>query len=280
MHCDTACRCFEEEKSFLDDSLAVTPKKAAYLKEWHQCFALFVRDDTKNPYSYYRAMLDSFKAELENPPDNLTPYFTLEGASLIDSADKVCCLKNDGIRAVTLTWNGENKLAGGKDSDKALTLLGREVIRGLNKNRIFTDLSHLNEKSFYGAIEEALYPIATHSNCRALCDSKRNLTDEQIRLIAERQGLIGLCFYPDFLNGEPFEAIYQNIYHLLSLGCENSIAIGSDFDGGEMSKSLDGIDKLSALYSFLEKRGLQKELLYKIFYANALKCFDKTITMI
>lgn len=265
---------------FNDQNLAVTPKKAEFLNDWRQCFAVFIKDDAENPYCIYRRMLENFKSKLKRKPSNLTPYFTLEGASLIDSKEKVLTLKNDGIKAVTLTWNGENRIAGGVDSDKGLTKFGKEIISALNQNKIFTDLSHLNEKSFYKAVEASDYPIATHSNCRELCKSKRNLYDEQIRLISEKGGLIGLCFYPEFLSGDVFEAIYQNIYHLLDMGFQDNIAIGSDFDGGIMDKKLDGIDKISALFLFLEAKRIEKRLLDKIFYQNALKYFDKSDIMI
>ena len=280
LHCDTPSRCFKENLYFSDQSLAVTPKKAPFLNNWHQCFAVFIKDDTENPYCLYRRMLNNFKSQLKNRPSNLTPYFTLEGASLINCKEKVLVLKNDGIRAATLTWNGENNIAGGVNSDKGLTEFGKEILLELNKYKIFTDLSHLNQKSFFDIIDRSEYPIATHSNCRSLCDNKRNLTDEQIRLIAQKNGLIGLCFYPEFLNGDVFEAVYQNIYRLLDIGVEDNIAIGSDFDGGIMDEKLDGIDKIPALFRFLETKGIEKRILIKIFYQNALKYFDKTDTMI
>lgn len=280
LHSDTAFRCFKENLCFSDPCLAVTPKKAEFLNNWHQCFAVFIKDDAENPYCLYRNIFNNFKNELKRKPTNLTPHFTLEGASLIDSKEKVLTLKNDGIKAVTLTWNGENRIAGGVDSDKGLTEFGKEIISALNQNKIFTDLSHLNKKSFYKAAQVSDYPIATHSNSRELCKSKRNLDDEQIRLIAEKDGLVGLCFYPEFLSGDVFEAIYQNIYHLLDMGLEDNIALGSDFDGGVMDKKLDGIDKIPSLFLFLENKGIEKHLLNKIFHQNALKYFDKSDIMI
>lgn len=273
LHSDTAYRCFKEKISINCQELASTPNKARIFKNWHQCFAVFIKDDVKNPYSVYSKIIKNFKGMLKSKPSHLVPYFTLEGASLIDSSEKVLSLKADGIRAVTLTWNGENNIAGGINSDKGLTAFGKEIIYALNQNKIFTDLSHLNEKSFFSVVEIAEYPIATHSNCKSLCSNKRNLTDEQIRLITEKNGLIGLCFYPEFLNGNVFEAIYQNICHLLNLGAEDNIAIGTDFDGGVMDKSLDSIDKIPNLLMFLENKGIQKSLLDKIFYQNALKYF-------
>ena len=184
-------------------------------------------------------------------------------------------LKSDGVRYLTLTWNGENAIAGGSGTDKGLTRFGREVIRELNRLKICTDLSHLNDKSFFAAIERAEYPIASHSNSREICPAPRNLTDEQLKLIGEKNGLIGLCFYPKFLGGNAFEKIYENICRLGNLGLENNIAIGSDFDGADMSDELSDISKVPDLYAYLEKRGISAGTLKKIFYENAQNYFDK-----
>jgi len=279
LHADTPYLCFEQNIAFNDFRLAVTPDKADFLTEWRQCFAVFVRDDAENPYSYYNEVLRDFKRQISGIKKPKI-YYTLEGASLIDSTEKVFKIKKDGIRAVTLTWNGENKIAGGVNSQKGLSPFGAEVIEALNKNKICCDLSHLNKKSFFDVTDRAEYPFASHSNCSFICKNPRNLTDEQIKLIAERKGIIGLCFYPQFLSGEVFSSLYKNIYHLLSKGLEDNISVGSDFDGALMDKSLDGIDKIPALYGYLEQKGLSKNLLDKIFYTNALKFFDKTEDMI
>lgn len=279
LHCDTPFLCFEKNIDFNDFRLAVTPDKADFLTDWRQCFAIFVADDTENPYDYYSAVLKNFKRQIENLKKPKI-YYTLEGASLIDSAEKVFKIKKDGIRAVTLTWNGENKIAGGVGSEKGLTAFGKKIIDQFNKNKICCDLSHLNKRSFFDVTLCAEYPFASHSNCDFICKNPRNLTDGQIKLIAERDGVIGLCFYPEFLKGDVFSSIYKNIYHLLSMGLENNISIGSDFDGALMDKRLDGIDKIPALYDYLEAKGLSKGLLDKIFYYNALKFFDKTEDMI
>ena len=103
----------------------------------------------------------------------------------------------------------------------------------------------------------------------------RNLTDEQLRLIGEKNGLIGLCFYPKFLGGDVFEKIYENICRLQGLGLENNIAIGSDFDGADMLPELSDISKVPDLYTYLENRGISAETLKKIFYENAQNYFDK-----
>ena len=275
LHCDTAYRCYTENLPLSDKSLAFSISAVDKFQSYRQCFAVFIRDDCRAPFDFYKAVLKDIKEKLKIKPISLIPYFTLEGASLIDSKEKVYELYLDDIRAITLTWNGENKIAGGVNSDKGLTQFGREIIGTLNSLKIFTDLSHLNKKSFYGAIECAEFPFASHSNCFSIKQNKRNLSDEQIRLIAEKGGIIGLCFYPDFLEGDVFLSLYENICHLLYMGLENNIAIGSDFDGGAMDKKLSTSADIFALWRYLECKGIEKEILYKIFYKNALNFFDK-----
>lgn len=108
-------------------------------------------------------------------------------------------------------------------------------MKELEKNRIVIDVSHLNTLGFWDLCEIAERPfLATHSNCFEICPHKRNLDDLQIREIIRRKGLIGINFYPIFINGESdasFQEIRRHIRHILSLGGEDVIAVGSDFDG-------------------------------------------------
>ena len=147
----------------------------------------------------------------------------------------------------------------------------------MEKAEIFIDVSHLSEKSFYDVASFAASPlIASHSNCFSLVPHKRNLKDEQIKLIIKSGGLIGLCFHAPFLLCDgfgSFEMLYRNINHVLSLGGEDAVCFGSDFDGGKPEKVLGSLQRVKNLYAYLVGRGLQKELLEKIFYKNAEKVF-------
>ena len=279
LHCDTPYECYFKNQDFFENNLAVSGEKGAVFENWKQVFAVWISDDQAEPYKLYNAILKYFKEKLKSKPDNLTPYFSVEGGAVIeDDTDRLYILKEDGICALTLTWNGENRIAGGSKSDKGLTDFGKRVIRDLNSLNMLCDLSHLNEKSFYSVIELADYPIATHSNCREVCNCPRNLSDNQLKLIAEKGGIVGLCFYPEFLGGDVYEKLYANIFHFLELGMENNIAIGSDFDGADMSGSLCDISKIPFLYAKLNEKGIDKSVLDKIFYKNAenyLETFDK-----
>ena len=238
--------------------------------KWTQTFAVWIKDDAENPYLLYKSILSDFKKKSENKPHNLNPIFSVEGGAVLENdSDRIYELKTDGIKFLTLTWNGENNIAGGVKTDKRLTDFGKTVIGKMNKLKIGCDLSHLNEKSFFDAIEIAEYPIATHSNCKKICNHPRNLSDEQIKALCDRGGIIGLCFYPLFLGDDVMQKIYENICHIADMGYIDNIAIGSDFDGGLMDKSLDNIAKIPDLYSFLSEKGLEISFLDKIFYKNA-----------
>lgn len=272
LHCDTALELYKRNLSFDNNELSVTGNSGKAFRKWCQTFAVWIKDDAENPFMLYKNIINDIKFKLKTAPENLMPIFAVEGGSVIeDETDRLEVLKKDGIKFFTLTWNGENRIAGGSKTDKGLTYFGVKVIKELNRMKIGCDLSHLNRNSFYSAIEYARFPLATHSNCYEICQHPRNLTLEQIKLITERGGIIGLTFYPEFLGENIYEKIYENIFLLCDKGFENYIAIGSDFDGGKMSESLDETSKIPSLYGFLEEKGLGKPLLNKIFYENAYK---------
>ena len=275
LHCDTAYELFKRKEKLSKNSLAVSAETGKSFEKWTQTFAIWIKDDTTNPFDLYRKILSNLNAELENKPSNLTPIFAVEGGAVLENdIEKIYTLKEDKIIFLTLTWNGENAIAGGIKTEKGLTDFGKAVINEMNNLKIGCDLSHLNTQSFYSAIEIADFPLATHSNCKEICCHPRNLTKEQIKLIAEKGGIIGLCFYPDFLGGDVFEMLYRNIYILCDSGFENNIAIGSDFDGANMDKKLNNLTKIPLLYDFLKEKKLEKSLLDKLFYKNANKYIE------
>ena len=253
LHCDTPYECYFQKQPFSQNSLAVYAKRGRCFEKWQQVFAIWIKDGEKEPYRLYQSILNDFKRKLFPCPQNLIPYFAVEGGSVIEErTERIAELKKDGVRFFTLTWNGENRIAG--------------------------DLSHLNDQGFYDAVSCADFPVATHSNCRSVCNVPRNLKDDQIRLIAQKGGLIGLCFYPSFLCGEVLDALYCNIRHLCKMGLEEFIAVGSDFDGAEMAREVSSLSDIPFLYVKLNEMGIQESILRKVFYENAdryIKTFDK-----
>lgn len=276
LHCDTAFELYKSNLPFENTRLAVNKNSGYSFQKWVQTFAVWIDDNAERPFELYKNILKDIKNKLKNKPENLTPIFTVEGGWVLENdVERLQILKNDGIKMLTPTWNGENPIGGGCESEKGLTNFGKDVIKKLNLLKIATDLSHLNTKTFYKALENADIPIATHSNCFEVCPHPRNLTLEQIKLLAEKDGIIGLTFYPMFLGEDVFEKIYQNIFILCDENLENNIALGSDFDGAQMDAKLNKTEKIPTLYSFLEQRGIEKYLLDKIFFENGYKFIAK-----
>lgn len=274
LHCDTAYEMYLKNEGFYENTLAVSAKLGEYFENWVQTFAIWIKEDTKQPFLFYKNVLSHLKRSLCG---KVNPVFAVEGGSVIeDKIDRLYELKKDGIKFLTLTWNNENLIAGGVNSEKGLSAFGKEVITQMNKIGMAVDVSHLNDKSFYDVIDKSETVLATHSNCRSICGNKRNLTDSQIKLLAEKGGIIGLNFYPPFLGDSFYDDIYKNIYHLCEMGLENNIAIGSDFDGAVMPKEMKNVSKIPDLHAKLLEMGLKKDLLYKIFYKNA---FDFTTNL-
>ncbi len=267
LHCDTAYEMYVKNEGFENNSLAVSAKLGECFENWTQTFAIWIEEKRENPFLFYKNALSHLK---KNLCGKVNPIFAVEGGSVIENdIDRLYQLQKDGIKLLTLTWNGENSIAGGAKSDKDLTDFGKDVIKEMSKIGIAVDVSHLNDKSFYSVIDRADKILASHSNCRSICNHKRNLTDEQIKLLCEKGGIIGLNFYPEFLGDNFYDKIYKNIYHLCEMGLENNIAVGSDFDGAKMPNEMQNISKIPDLYLNLKKKGLKEDLLYKIFYKNA-----------
>ncbi|MDQ0299255.1 membrane dipeptidase [Salibacterium salarium] len=162
---------------------------------------------------------------------------SLEGAGMIgDNLDMWNDLKNKGVEMASLTWNEKNTLAAGSSQSNrhGLTKAGKKVIQWQNSNNIVTDTAHLNEQSFWQVIERADTVVISHTNTRALHDHPRNVTDKQVAALVNKNGFIGLTFYPLFINGTnraDFSDFGRQVEHLCSIGASDIIGLGSDFDG-------------------------------------------------
>ena len=281
LHCDTVTRCYNENKSFYDGDLHINTLKTKDIENYRQYFALWLDDEPRGEtaFSLCKNLLDYYNKEIvpiirECP--NISAHLSIENASALGgNLDNIAYFKERGVEMMSLTWNGENDLASGVHASGGLKPLGREAVREMARQNIILDVSHLNEQGFYEAcLIDSIKIVASHSNCYDICPHRRNLKKWQIKEIISRDGLIGLNFYPLFLGtGQPdiFGRIRDNIEYLLSLGGEKAIAIGSDFDGAEMSPQLNGTDKLGALYEYLLSQGFSKRIVERAFYKNAEK---------
>lgn len=279
LHCDTPYEIYKKCVPFKNGDCAVNAEKGEVFDKWCQLCAVWVPDDDKEPQKRFLDICQNFKAQTdvfekrEDLEKDACFMLTLEGGAPIKSIEDVDMLYAHGVRVVTLTWNGKNKIAGGANTNAPLTNFGKKVIMRMNELGIAVDLSHINDRSFFDVCDLADRVLATHSCCRSIANVPRNLTDEQIKAIINKRGLIGICLYPRFLGGDDvFPLFSRHLSHILSLGGENAVAIGSDFDGANMAKELDSVDKIPRLYKYLSKN-YDKQLLDKLFYDNAFNFF-------
>lgn len=208
-------------------------------------------------------------------------FLSLENGRLIKSPESLEKLKAAGVKMITLTWNGENLLGSGvkAEKDRGLSAFGKETLRYMEKLGIAADLSHGSDRLFYEAAEVLSKPFAaSHSNSRAVTNNPRNITDGQFEIIRRKGGLIGLNFSRGFLNNDPEKAnildVLRHAEHFLSLGGEDCLAVGSDFDGTDMPEGISGIESMESLYEVFLRHNYREELLDKLFFKNAYNFFE------
>jgi len=288
-HADTASLMLDRKKGLSDNGLSFDLSKAP--KNHTQIFASFISPKYHtNPMERLESILKNFKEEVEKSDKieiclnnemrkkalengKTAAFLSLENADLIKNVSDVEKIYDLGIRFVSLTWNGENHLAGGCESRENLSVLGRRVIGAMCDKGIIVDVSHLNEASFWDVLRVNKWPlIASHSNSRSVYNTPRNLTDEQFNAICSRGGVVGVNFYPKFLNGRNtayIKNILKHIDHFLKLGGENHIGLGSDFDGiDSVPDDLTGVGELNSLADAMREHGYSESLIEKICYKN------------
>ena len=185
-----------------------------------------------------------------------------------------------GVRNIGLTWNPRNAAADGvgAGTDFGLTPFGRDLVVACNELGVMVDVSHLNAAGVEDVLAISAKPIiASHSNARALYDHPRNLSDDQIRGIAEKGGVIGATFVSHFLNPDFRQAslddVLDHIDHLVQVAGIDHVGIGSDFDGCLPPPELDSGEKYPAITQGLLRRGYAPEDIRKILGENFRRVF-------
>lgn len=180
---------------------------------------------------------------------------------------------------LTLTWNGMNELGFGSAENKGLTDFGKSAVRELENCGITLDVSHLSDEGFSDLCEISSSPfVASHSNCYTVHPHGRNLKDWQITEIVNRKGLIGVNIYSEFLSDKSprVSDIAEHLRHLESMGAQDCISFGADFDGmHSMPSGVSGLESIGYIFAELVKCGFGEKALEKYFYSNAFEFFNK-----
>jgi membrane dipeptidase len=166
-----------------------------------------VRDQVRRPPSALILATTAAEIREARKKGKIATLMGVEGGHMINSdLDVLRKFASLGVRYMTLTHSGNDEWAD-SSTDKAihngLTDFGKEVIREMNRLGVMVDISHVSDKTFYDALEVSKAPlIASHSSCRAICDAPRNMTDQMIKDLAARGGVIQINYHVGFLSQE------------------------------------------------------------------------------
>ncbi|MBR5156256.1 MAG: dipeptidase [Clostridia bacterium] len=302
-HCDTIGYLFNQGKELKTNDRHLNIDCMNQYKGYIQFFASWIDRNAENCLSQALGMFDAFYRELEKNKDTLqqiTDSDTLHkainenkiGAMLtVEDARALCgelanlrMFYKLGVRAVGLTWNHDNGVAEGalSNSGAGLTDFGRDVVREMNRLGMIVDVSHTSKKAFWDVLETSEKPVmASHSNTEAICAHPRNLDDEQIRAIIKSRGMIGINIYPVFLSDSEtanIDDIIRHIDHILSLGGEKVLGMGTDFDGiSSTPTDINNVGELYKLFDKMKKMGYQDSLITAITHGNFVNFLEKML---
>lgn len=279
-------------------------KDAGYLL---QNFALYVNRQTyPDVKSRVLELLRYYRTEMKQNADLIAPVTCMadieknclqgkmsamltleEGAALEGSVDTLKEFYGKGIRMITLTWNYPNELGyphGYNDKSSVgekfgLTCCGFEMVEAMESLGVIVDVSHLSDDGFYDVLHSTKKPfVASHSNAREVCPMSRNLSDDMIRRLACRGGVMGLNFYPPFLGDDgTIEAVIRHAKRIVNVGGMDVLGLGSDFDGIDGQKELTGVQDLPRLADAFAKAGFRASDIEKIFSGNVLRVYKDVI---
>jgi membrane dipeptidase len=262
-----------------------------------QFMALFAEDeDLPQAYEYTNKVIDEFEAIVAAskgaffpvlkgsdlgkamPGKKVGALLSIEGAEGLEGRlEALDEFHARGVRALGLTWNRRNPFARGvrAEGTDGLTALGRELVSKMEAKPMIVDVSHLSDQAFEDLAETATRPfIASHSNSRRINDHPRNLTDAQIRRIAESGGAVGAVFVPNFVAKVPIkpylEGLIDHVDAIVGAGGIECAALGSDFDGyrGVEGKVIDDASQFPLVAQALEKRGYKADAVDRILWKN------------
>ncbi|WP_316859271.1 dipeptidase [uncultured Cohaesibacter sp.] len=217
----------------------------------------------------------------------------MEGAEAIDeNFETLEVLYAAGLRSIGPVWSRPTIFGHGVpfrypstgDTGPGLTDLGKKLVSECNRLGVMLDVSHLNEKGFddLAAITDAPI-VATHSNAYAICPHARNLTDRQLSIIAESDGMVGLNFAVVFLRPDgqqnvdtSIDTMLRHLDHLIDKLGEDRVGLGSDFDGAEIPQGIKDLSGLPALREAMRQHGYGEELMTRLCHGNWMRVLKKT----
>lgn len=309
MHCDTLIEGWRKpEISFVDGDRSINLQLLKDHESLAQFFAMYLSrqemktmdpyDILKGIYGYYSRMMEENR-DLIRPAYSasdiranqeaglLSSFLTVEDGVFLDGKiERLQEVYDMGVRLITLMWNFENSVGFPCSDDpqahmKGLKPFGIEAVEAMNEMGMIIDVSHMSEGGFYDVAKHSRKPfVASHSCARALCNHRRNLTDDQLKTLGSAGGIVGVNFECSFLKEGSDRATYdQIIEHLLYMrnkaGIE-AVGFGSDFDGIDDNGELVNYGGFTTLLERMEKHFTYDEI-DKICSENALRVVEDVI---
>lgn len=299
LHCDTIVLLKEKKEDFIQNTTQFSLRDLNHFGRMAQTMAVFVPDDVRgeaavryvDTYDTYMEMLAKRHADIcgivrkQEDIRNIIESGRCallkaieSGAALAGNLENITYFHDKGYQMMTLVWNGENEIGSGHQTPHGLSTFGKDVVKRMEEEGMIIDVSHINDRGFDEVAALTSKPfVASHSNARSVCKHKRNLTDAQFSIIRDRKGIVGLNLYKGFLSdGEScgMEALYEHVYHFLSLDGAHTIACGSDFDGADIGGTLDTPYKFATFGEFLYKKGISQSMIDDLFFRNAQMFFE------
>ena len=307
LHCDTIMKLYENKNSQLfENNFQIDLKRLQQNDFLLQTFAIFL---DKNQYPNRKEtalhMYQRFIKELEKNSatisiiksqsdycenkanKQISALLTLEEGGILEG--KIENLEEFfqlGVRLITLTWNYPNEIGTPNiqywdkkmqilaDNQTGLTNFGFECIKRMDDLHMIIDLSHASDQVAKDVLASSAQGIvASHSNARKLMPHPRNLSDELIRKIADKNGLIGINFFDQFLKlNQPTDlptAISEHLWYMYQLVGEDHLCFGSDFDGTPVHPDLNDVNSFPKIIQSLKQKGFSSRQIEKISYLNA-----------
>jgi len=296
-HCDTICRAQNEKCLLAKNSLHIDLRRGGDFGAYAQFFAIYAQ--TRNcGYELFEKRHDFLLQQLRDNEEKIqlctnadevkrtvssgktAAFLSVEGAEVLGcSVPGLEKAYAAGLRMVALTWNFANDLAGScvENVQCGLTGQGREFVKNCERLGVIIDVSHISPAAFWDIAKMAEKPfVASHSNCDAVFGHYRNLTDKQIRAIAECGGVVGLNMFADFIGSQDIDGFLRHIDHVLAVGGERCAAIGADFDGCDrLPNGINGIEDIAKVYDAMLQYGFGKQLANRVFWGNLMEVVKK-----
>lgn len=271
-------------------------------------FAIDVTRAPKNHLTYALDGLGYFLADLESLDGAVTvarsaadvmdakrngqisALLVIENSEVLEGSLHVLqALHHLGVRSLVLTHNWSTWAAAGNEehaSGGGLTRFGVQLVQEMNRLGMLIDVSHIAERGFWDTLEHSSRPIiASHSCCTALCPHSRNLTDAQLRALAENGGVVGITFVPFFIDPEwkgsdwpsrpSLDQLLDHVQNAVEVAGIDHVGIGSDFDGG--GSVIHHAGDYGSITEGLLRRGFREADLRKILGENTLRVLQEAL---